>query len=83
MEKELEKSNCKDPKDCKEALTNIDKVYMDYLTSNLHAVMCGKNKLRVYRELKEPQFFFFILDMYNTYVIMYIWRGNTREILQQ
>ena len=58
LEKELEKSNCKDPKDCKEALTNIDKVYMDYLTSNLHAVMCGKNKLRVYRELKEPQFFF-------------------------
>ena len=39
--------------DCKEALTNIDKVYMDYVTSNLHASMCEKNKLRVYRELKE------------------------------
>ena len=39
--------------DCKEALTNIDKVYMDYITSNLHASMCEKNKLRVYRELKE------------------------------
>ena len=41
--------------DCKEALTNIDKVhvYMDYATSNLHAGMCEKNKLRVYRELKE------------------------------
>ena len=39
--------------DSKEALTNIDKVYMDYVTSNLHAGMCGKNKLRVYRELKE------------------------------
>ena len=26
---------------------------MDYVTSNLHAGMCGKNKLRVYRELKE------------------------------
>ena len=37
----------------KEALTNIDKVYMDYVTSNLHASMCEKNKLRVYRELKE------------------------------
>ena len=36
-----------------EALTNIDKVYMDYVTSNLHASMCEKNKLRVYRELKE------------------------------
>ena len=35
------------------ALTNIDKVYMDYVTSNLHASMCEKNKLRVYRELKE------------------------------
>ena len=39
--------------DSKEALTNIDKVYMDYVTSNLYAGMCGKNKLRVYRELKE------------------------------
>ena len=39
--------------DSKEALTNIDKVYMDYVTSNLHASMCEKNKLRVYRELKE------------------------------
>ena len=39
--------------DSKEALTNIDKVYMDYVTSNLHAGMCEKNKLRVYRELKE------------------------------
>ena len=39
--------------DSKEALTNIDKVYMDYITSNLHASMCEKNKLRVYRELKE------------------------------
>ena len=37
----------------KEALTNIDKVYMDYVTGNLHASMCDKNKLRVYRELKE------------------------------
>ena len=35
--------------DSKEALTNIDKVYMDYVTSNLHACMCEKNKLRVYR----------------------------------
>ena len=26
---------------------------MDYATSNLHASMCEKNKLRVYRELKE------------------------------
>ena len=26
---------------------------MDYITSNLHASMCEKNKLRVYRELKE------------------------------
>ena len=26
---------------------------MDYVTSNLHASMCEKNKLRVYRELKE------------------------------
>ena len=26
---------------------------MDYVTSNLHADMCEKNKLRVYRELKE------------------------------
>ena len=24
----------------KKALTNIDKVYMDYVTSNLHAGMC-------------------------------------------
>ena len=39
--------------DSKEALTNIDKVYTDYVTSNLHASMCEKNKLRVYRELKE------------------------------
>ena len=39
--------------DSKEALTNIDKVYMDYVTSNLHASMCEKNKLRVYRELKQ------------------------------
>ena len=39
--------------DSKEALTNIDKVYMDYVTSNLHASMCEKNKLRVYREFKE------------------------------
>ena len=39
--------------DSKKALTNIDKVYMDYVTSNLHASMCEKNKLRVYRELKE------------------------------
>ena len=39
--------------DSKKALTNIDKVYMDYVTSNLHAGMCEKNKLRVYRELKE------------------------------
>ena len=39
--------------DSKEALTNIDKVYIDYVTSNLHASMCEKNKLRVYRELKE------------------------------
>ena len=39
--------------DSKEALTNINKVYMDYVTSNLHARMCEKNKLRVYRELKE------------------------------
>ena len=31
----------------------LDKVYMDYVTSNLHASMCEKNKLRVYRELKE------------------------------
>ena len=29
--------------DSKEALTNIDKVYMDYVTSNLHASMCEKN----------------------------------------
>ena len=26
---------------------------MDYVTSNLHAGTCEKNKLRVYRELKE------------------------------
>ena len=39
--------------DSKKALTNIDKVYIDYVTSNLHAGMCEKNKLRVYRELKE------------------------------
>ena len=39
--------------DSKKALTNIDKVYMDYDTSNLHTGMCEKNKLRVYRELKE------------------------------
>ena len=39
--------------DSKEALTNIDKVFMDYATSNLHADMCEKNQLRVYRELKE------------------------------
>ena len=39
--------------DSKEALTNIDKVYMDYVTSNFHAGMCEKNKLRVYRELKK------------------------------
>ena len=39
--------------DSKDALTNIDKVYMGYVTSNLHASMCEKNKLRVYRELKE------------------------------
>ena len=28
--------------DSKEALTNIDKVYMDYVTSNLHASICVK-----------------------------------------
>ena len=39
--------------DSKEALTNIDKVYVDYVTSNLHAGMCKMNKLRVYRKLKE------------------------------
>ena len=39
--------------DSKEAITNIDKVYTAYVTSNLHAGMCEKNKLRVYRELKE------------------------------
>ena len=39
--------------DSKKALTNIDKVYMDYATSDLHAGMCEKSKLRVYRELKE------------------------------
>ena len=41
--------------DSKKALTNIDKVYMhmDYVTSNSHARMCEKKKLRVYRELKE------------------------------
>ena len=39
--------------DSKKASTNIDNVYMDYATSNLHAGMCGKNKLRVYRELNE------------------------------
>ena len=39
--------------DSKEALSNTDKVYMDYVTSNLHASICEKNKLRVYRELKE------------------------------
>ena len=38
-----------------EALTNINKVYMDYVTSNLHASMCEKNKLRIYRELKEKE----------------------------
>ena len=38
--------------DSKEALTNIDKVYMDFVTNNLHASMCEKNKLRVYRDLK-------------------------------
>ena len=38
--------------DSKKTLTNINKVYMDYVTSNLHACMCEKNKLRVYRELK-------------------------------
>ena len=27
--------------------------FMDYATSSLHASMCEKNKLRVYRELKE------------------------------
>ena len=35
--------------DSKEALTNIDKVYMDYVTSNLHTGMYEKNKLRVNR----------------------------------
>ena len=35
--------------DSKEALTNIYKVYMDYVTSNLHASMCEKKKSRVYR----------------------------------
>ena len=39
--------------DSKEALTNIDKICMDYVTSNLHAGMCEKNKFRVYRELRE------------------------------
>ena len=39
--------------DSKKALTNINKVYMDYVRSNLHAGMCEKKKLRVYRELKE------------------------------
>ena len=39
--------------DSKEALTNIDEVFMDYATSNLYVGMCEKNKLRVYRELKE------------------------------
>ena len=38
--------------DSKEALTNIDKVGMDFVTNNLHAGMCEKNKLRVYRDLK-------------------------------
>ena len=41
----------------KKALTNIDEVYMDYVTSNLHAGMCGKNKLRAYRELKDLEVF--------------------------
>ena len=31
--------------DSKEALTNIDKVYMDYVTSNLHASMCEKKQI--------------------------------------
>ena len=39
--------------DSKIALTNIDEIYMDYVTSNLYAGMCGKNKLRVYREWKK------------------------------
>ena len=36
----------------KKAVTNIDKVYMDYVTSNLHA-----GKLRAYRELKDLEVF--------------------------
>ena len=39
--------------DSKKDLTNIDKVYMDYVTSNLHAGMCEKSKLRVFKKLKE------------------------------
>ena len=39
--------------DSKKASTNIDKVYMDYVTSNLHAGMSEKNKLRVYRDRVE------------------------------
>ena len=35
--------------DSKEALTNIGKVYMDSVTSNLHASMCEKNKLSLQR----------------------------------
>ena len=53
--------------DSKEALTNIDKVYMDYVTSNLHASMCEKNKLRVYRELKE------VLNVRNTCMECLTW----------
>ena len=81
--------------DSKEALTNIDKVYMDYVTSNLHAGMCEKNKLRVDRELKEvfecKKYLYRVPDMGSKLLFRFrsgthglneeLGRHSTREIL--
>ena len=70
--------------DSKEALTNIDKVYMDYVTSNLHAGMCEKNRLRVYRELKEvfecKKYLYGVPDMGSK--LLFRFRSGTHGIMR-
>ena len=39
--------------DSKEALSYINNVFRNFVTSKLHSEMCKNNKLNVYRELKE------------------------------
>ena len=37
----------------KEVVSSIKNAFKNYIISSLHSGMCKKNKLRVYRELKE------------------------------